>query len=199
MIGTRVANPKPSPQVAAAIITSSIAVNIVIGTLVRKAAFPVYLDTVGTIAMVILLGWRWGLLGSALAVLVGTLIIFPMYFYFSLTAVGIVFTVEFCRRRNMFRNLPLTVFSGIVIAVVAALLSAPVTTFLFGGVTATGNDVMTAFFHKMGGTLLKAVLLSGFASEPVDKVITVLVVYWALHGLPARFTQRFGLRRLADQ
>lgn len=199
MIESPTIETKIQPRIALATILSCVAANIVLGTIVRRAGLPIYLDTVGTIAMVVLLGWRWGLIGAALAVTVGTLIIFPFYFYYSLTAVGIVVTVEFCRRRNWFRNPYMTVLSGLVIAVFAAILSAPVTTFLFGGVTATGNDLMTAFFKKMGATLLNAVFLSGFASEPVDKVLTSLVVYWALRRLPLRFTERYGLRRLASQ
>src|SRR5882672_2331382 len=97
------------PHIALTIIIASIAANVVLGTIVRHATLPVYLDTVGTISMAILLRWRWALLGSLLGVIVGTLVIFPLYFYFSLTAVGIVCAVEFCRRHNWFRSIYTTV------------------------------------------------------------------------------------------
>jgi len=54
------------PHIALTIIIASIAANVVLGTIVRHATLPVYLDTVGTISMAILLRWRWALLGTLL-------------------------------------------------------------------------------------------------------------------------------------
>jgi energy-coupling factor transport system substrate-specific component len=188
----------PEPPTVVTVITTGIATNILIGFIIRRLELPIYLDTVGTFAIVILLGWRWGLLGALIAVVIGSLVIFPFYFYYSATAIGIVMTIEACRRMNFFRTTYHTIASGILVAVVAAILSAPVTAYLFGGITATGNDAITAFFATMGNNLVKSVFLSGFSSEPVDKILTALIAYWALRGLPSGLTTRYKLRPILD-
>jgi energy-coupling factor transport system substrate-specific component len=198
MNSLNVSGRRPAPQTVLTVLTTCIAINIVLGFIVRRLELPIYLDTVGTFAMVILVGWRWGLLGALVAVLIGSLLIFPFYFYYSLTAVAIVLVVETCRRWNLFRTAWSTIGAGLIVAVTAALVSAPVTAFLFGGVTATGNDAITALFVSIGNTLVKSVFLSGFSSEPIDKVISALVAYGALRGLSQSLTVRFGLRPVSD-
>jgi energy-coupling factor transport system substrate-specific component len=78
----------------------------------------------------------------------------------------------------MYRNLGTTIISGLVVAVVAALCSAPVTAIVFGGVTASGSDLVTAFFRGTGRSLLQSVLISGLSSEPVDKTLVSLVAFF---------------------
>ena len=60
-------------------------------------------------------------------------------------------------------------------ALVAAVVSAPVVAYLFGGVTGSGSTFIVALFLKAGQELLSAVLYSGLAAEPVDKTLQVLL------------------------
>ena len=115
------------------------------------------------------------------------------------TSLVIAATVEVLRRRNLYRNLGTTVLCGLILAVVAAIVSAPVTAILFGGVTASFSDLLTAFFRRTGRTLLQSVVLSGLSSEPVDKVLVSTVAFLSLKGLPERFLQNFNLRGISDK
>ncbi len=82
----------------------------------------------------------------------------------------------------------------LIIALGAALASAPVTAFLFGGATLSGVDAITAFFVSSGNAILKSVLYAGFASEPVDKILVCLIAFGVLRSLPCSFYSRNGLR-----
>ena len=64
---------------------------------------------------------------------------------------------------------------GAITGVVAAIVSAPVVAYVFGGVTGSGSAFVVAFFLKTGEQLMNAVLLSGLAADPVDKVLQVLL------------------------
>lgn len=182
-----------TPQVAMTVIIACLAANIALGFVVRRVGLPIYLDTVGTILATIMLGWRWGLVAAALSVALGSILIWPQYFWYSMTAVGIVVAVEMCWRFSLYRSPLRVAWAGLIIAAVAAILSAPITAH-FSAMTYSGNDLITAFFRQMGNSLMKSVLFSGFSSEPVDKVVTSLIVYYALSGFPEYLMKRYHLR-----
>lgn len=79
-------------------------------------------------------------------------------------------------------------------AIVAAIVSAPVTAYLFGGVTASGADLLTALLRQTGQTILQSVVLSGVSSELVDKIIVSIAACLIFRALPRRFFVEFSLR-----
>lgn len=83
--------------------------------------------------------------------------------------------------------------AGVVTGVAAAIVSAPISAYVFGGVTGSGGDVIVAALRQGGADVLQASLGQGFFSDPIDKVITTFVVYLILGSLSARFLARFPL------
>lgn len=83
--------------------------------------------------------------------------------------------------------------AGLVTGVVAALVSAPIAAYVFGGVTGAGTDLIVAALRQGGADVLQASLGQGFFSDPIDKIITSFVVYLILVSLSARFLARFPL------
>jgi energy-coupling factor transport system substrate-specific component len=83
------------------------------------------------------------------------------------------------------------VLAGIITGLVASAISAPITTYVFGGVTGSGTDVLQAMFRNAGLAILPASFARGVSSDPLDKTITYLVVWLIVRGLPARFVARF--------
>jgi len=81
---------------------------------------------------------------------------------------------------------------------VAGLVSAPVIVALFGGVTGSGASLVVAFLLKSGKKLVDSVVLSGLASEPLDKTIQCFLACWLLHGLPRTMARRFTGGSLAQ-
>src|SRR5204862_452856 len=60
---------------------------------------------------------------------------------------------------------------GIVTGLTAAVVSAPVVAYLFGGVTGSGSALVVAVFLQAGHQLLSASLSSGLMIEPIDKTL----------------------------
>lgn len=83
--------------------------------------------------------------------------------------------------------------AGITTGVVAAIVSAPISAILFGGVTGSGTDLIVAALRQGGADVFTAALGQGFFSDPIDKLITSFVVYAILVSLSARFLARFPL------
>ena len=74
-----------------------------------------------------------------------------------------------------------------ITGIVAAIVSAPVVAYLFGGVTGSGSAFLVAFFLKTGQQLMNAVLLSGLAADPIDKTLQVLIAALLFRATPADF------------
>ncbi len=170
------------------------AINLTIGGIVSWLKLPIYLDSIGLILSTVLLGWRYGLLTGSITVGVGFLIINPYLPAYSATLIALVITCELLTKKQMFRNIRSSVIAGIILALVAAIVSAPVTAYLFGGVTASGVDLLTALIRQTGQNILNSVILSGISSEIVDKILVSISACLILRSLPRRFFKDFGLR-----
>ncbi|MGH2543457.1 MAG: histidine kinase, partial [Ardenticatenaceae bacterium] len=62
---------------------------------------------------------------------------------------------------------------------------------VFGGVTGAGTDLLVATFQNFTNSILSANLLQGAVSDPLDKIISYLVVFLILRSLPRRLLVRF--------
>jgi len=81
--------------------------------------------------------------------------------------------------------------AGVVTGLIAAAVSAPISAYVFGGVTGSGTDVIVAALRQGGSDVLQASLGQGFFSDPIDKTITSFVVFIILAGLSPRVIARF--------
>ncbi len=81
--------------------------------------------------------------------------------------------------------------AGLVTGVVAAIVSAPIAAYLFGGVTGAGTDALVAAFRASGANILASAFAQGTVSDPFDKMTSYMVVYLVIQSLPQRLLQRF--------
>ena len=72
----------------------------------------------------------------------------------------------------------------------SAIISAPISALVFGGVTGSGTDLLVAAFQQAGSTST-AVLQQGLLSDPIDKTLTFFIVFALLGALSRRFVARF--------
>lgn len=81
--------------------------------------------------------------------------------------------------------------AGALTGIVAALVSAPIAAYVFGGVTGSGVDVIVAALRQGGADVLSASLGQGLISDPIDKTITSFVVFIVIASLSPRLLARF--------
>jgi hypothetical protein len=122
----------------------------------------------GPDAIFVLLGWLVGLL--LLAAVVGL--------------IALLFV-----RRDL--GAAYVFIAGLACGIVSAIISAPISSLVFGGVTGSGTDLLVAAFQQAGSDLSTAVLQQGLLSDPIDKTLTFFVVFAILGALSRRFTARF--------
>jgi len=137
------------------------AFNIIIGSIVSFFKLPIYLDTIGMVVSTVILGWRYGLFCGVVTLIGGFFFINPYFPFYVMNMISIVVVTELLRKFNMFANIFKAIVSGLLIAVMGAIVSAPVTAYLFEGSTLSGNDAITAYFVSTGNNILNSVLFSG--------------------------------------
>jgi energy-coupling factor transport system substrate-specific component len=81
--------------------------------------------------------------------------------------------------------------AGLFTGIVAAVVSAPIYAFFYGGVTGSGTDAIAAAFRAGGDSLYQSTLKQGLLSDPIDKMITSFVVFFIVGSLSRRFVARF--------
>lgn len=186
-----------------------IALNVALSTAVFLLKLPIYLDSIGIMLTAILVsGTRHTafLVAAIVAIVsfvVGGLLVNPFLPWFIGTGIaGAAFGAYVVRGRVdtlITGEVSMNLFAGKVLlfgiswGIIAAIVSAPIVVYLFGGVTGSGTTLILAFLVKAGQQLLNAALLTGLAAEPVDKTLQFLCAIFIARSTPSSFRDRLEL------
>ncbi len=163
-----------------------IALNMALGQLVAMLKLPVYLDSLGTMLVAVLCGpWIGGLTGLVTNLLWG-LIQGPTAAFFAPVAAVIGMAAGLLARAGLFRAPWGAAIAGAIIAVALAVVAVPIRIYLFGGVTGSGADFLTAYLTRVGQDLFSSVVVTVVTSNLADKIATALLVWAIVRGLPQR-------------
>lgn len=168
------------------LISACVCVNLGIGFVINRFNLPFYLDSIGTVLATALGGLWWGIACGLLSMIIGSAYI-PTLWAYSGTVLAIALYVWLVRPFGYLNKLLPTVLFGVGLGVLCAFISAPITTYIWKGVSLAGTDAITAFLSAKGMTLLVGVILANLAVDPIDKLVTSLVAFAVLGCLPARY------------
>ncbi len=172
------------------LIPVAIAINIAIGQIVFLLHLPVFLDMIGTVLVGIICGPFAGALTGALSNTIwglfnpDSLPWWPVALFIGLVA-GV------CANAGLFKNWWKVILSGFLIALTAAIASTPIAVYLYGGISASGSSLITAYLMQTGQGVVSAVFSTGFLVEPVDKISTAMLAFVIIQGLSKRLVARF--------
>jgi energy-coupling factor transport system substrate-specific component len=170
------------------LIAVGIGLNIGMGQVPRLIGLPLYLDSIGTVLVGVLVGPWAGAVTGFLANVVWTLTgLFPQAIAWAGVAAIIGVLAAVFARSGWFDGWLRSVGAGAITGLVAAILSAPIAAFVFGGVTGSGTDVVVGMLRAAGLDMLGANIGQGVMSDPLDKAVTFLLVWAVLQALPKRF------------
>lgn len=179
-----------------AFIPLAIGINLGIGAIVQVLKLPIFLDSIGTILAAILIGWRAGSIVGILSFLISSITFFPPAIYFSGTQICIAVFVYFVAKLGYFSNSWKVAISGLGLSIIAAIASAPIIYYLFGGVTGNGIGIFTIYLESIGIAKSNAVLISGFSAEILDKIAQCLIAFYILKSIPQSLLQKFNQHNL---
>ena len=169
------------------------AINLVVGAVVRELSLPVFLDTLGTVLVSALAGFSAGaMVGTLSQLLMGML---TGYQYLPFVAIQwlLALLVTVVTQRRGFATLRRSIVWGLGCGICCGAASAVISYGLFRGVTGGGVTWVTAAVRAAGLPLPIAVAIGSGATDVVDKGIVIVVVGVLLRSLPARIMGRFPL------
>ncbi len=174
-----------------ALIPIAIAINIVMGQLVGSLGLPIYLDSIGTVLVGVLVGPLAGAATSGLANIIWSLLN-PVAMPFAVVAIVIGLLAGTFAGLGWFKRFYFVPIAGLITGVIAAIMSSPLSAFIFNGVTGSGTDAFVAAFRAAGNSILAAATLQGLISDPLDKLLTFMIAYLIIVALPSRLRARFS-------
>lgn len=175
-----------------ALMAVAIVLNIVVGQVVSTLKLPVFLDSIGTMLAALLAGpWVGGLTGL-LTDLIWGLISDPVAAAFAPVAMVIGIVAGLCAKYGLFKTWWLAALSGVIVAVALSIVAIPVRVYMFGGITGSGADFITAYLLATGRDLFGSVIITVISSNLLDKIVTALLAWGVVKGLPRRFSARFS-------
>lgn len=170
----------------------ALAINVAVGQLVLAIKVPLYLDSIGTVLVGVLAGpWAGAVTGFLSNVIWTATGWFPQAIAWAGVAAVIGAMAGAFGRAAWLHVWWKSILAGLLTGLVAAILSAPIAAYVFGGVTGSGTDILVAAFRTIGLDALGANMAQGIVSDPIDKIVTFLIVFGVLRALPARFLARF--------
>jgi energy-coupling factor transport system substrate-specific component len=173
------------------LMTVGVAVNLGMGQVVALLKIPLYLDSLGTVVVAALCGIFPAIITGIISNLLASALFSPAMMFFIPTMLVIAILAGIFTRGGFFLRWWKSIFAGIIVGISAALVSAPISAYLFGGITLAGTDFIVLYFRATGQELLRAVLYQGLASDPIDKGITFLFAYAILSRMPRNLIMRF--------
>lgn len=147
---------------------------------------PLYLDTLGTFLSALLLGPAWGMVpGLISGMLTGMTTDVYSFFYLPVQLVtGCV--AGYLLHDKSFRSekfrLPLYALG---ITLPGTIVSASITSFLFGGITSSGSAVLVQVLHKLGLGLTASVFCVQLVTDYLDRAVMLAAAIVVLGVFPS--------------
>ncbi|WIM68589.1 ECF transporter S component [Corynebacterium breve] len=173
------------------VIPVALVLNIVIGQIVGSVGIPLYLDSVGTILVAALAGPIAGLATGTLSSVVWGLLNPAALPFAAVSAATGWLSGTAIHRFGAFKNVLRVVLWGAVIGLICGMLAAPVAAFVYGGTAGVGTGALVSLFREMGNSLIGSVTLQSFVSDPLDKIVVMLIVFAAIKALPQKTLRAF--------
>lgn len=174
------------------LIPAAVGINYIGKMFAQLLKLPLWLDAIGTVLAAMLGGPIVGALTGAINNIIYGLTVDPMSFAYAITNVAIGITVGVLSAQGKIKSLPGAILAGLIVAVVATLVSTPLNIMLWGG--QTGNvwgDALFAAMTANGMPIWLASLADELSVDLIDKVATVVLAFGLFKGLPKNLTVLF--------
>lgn len=185
----RTSHPFTGPVLS--LIAFAIALNVSMGQIVTALKIPLYLDMLGTILCAALAGFRPAAVAAISSNILAATLGSPAMLFFAPVGVAVAAMSAGAFRLRAFSTPLFAATAGAMQGALAATLSAPISAYVFGGVTVAGTDVIVALYRGSGFDLLQSAWLQGLTTDIPDKMISYIIVAGLLRDMPVRILTRF--------
>lgn len=171
------------------LIPAAVGINYIGKLIAATLKLPLWLDAIGTALASMLAGPIIGSLSGAINNIIYGLTADPVSFVYALTSIAVGVTVGIMAYKGYVNTLWKAIVTGLVAALVAAIVSTPINIGFWAG--QTGNvwgDSLYAYLSAHGFPMFLASFLDELVVDLPDKLATVVISFLIFKGLPKKLT-----------
>lgn len=167
-----------------------IVINLVLGIIIGMLNIPLlFLDTLGTIIVAIILGPIYGAATGGLSNIVLGILTNAKSIPFALVNVAVGLIVGLIAYKKKY-NIPKAILTGIILSVICPIIGTIISIYCFGGITGDFNDVIFSILKNSGFEIFSAAFIPRITSNIIDKIGSCLIAYYLINKLPKNILVR---------
>ena len=174
------------------LVALAICINVIGGHIALLLHLPIYLDSIGTVLVGALLGPLFGMLPNVLSGLIMgfTGDVYSLYYAPVGIILGFMSGIVFKKRGNsIWWIFP----AALIVTLPSTIVSATITTVLFGGITSSGSTVIVQILNAATPIGLTAsCFIVQFVTDYIDRVISIFAVIQMIRILPSNIKEKFS-------
>ncbi|KAF1174572.1 ECF transporter S component [Streptococcus agalactiae] len=182
-----------SPARLISFISIAIAINLVGANLALFLRLPIYLDTIGTLLIAVILGPWYAASTTFLSALINWMTTDIFSLYYSPVAIVVAIITGILIKRNCKPSSLL--WKSLIISLPGTIIASVITVILFKGITSSGSSIIAQFLHGIGLDMTSSLILVQVGTDYMDRLISLILVFSTITLLkkhsPNLINQRF--------
>ncbi|HEO3979772.1 TPA: ECF transporter S component [Streptococcus agalactiae] len=182
-----------SPARLISFISIAIAINLVGANLALFLRLPIYLDTIGTLLIAVILGPWYAASTAFLSALINWMTTDIFSLYYSPVAIVVAIIMGILIKRNCKPSSLL--WKSLIISLPGTIIASVITVILFKGITSSGSSIIAQFLHGIGLDMTSSLILVQVGTDYMDRLISLILVFSTITLLkkhsPNLINQRF--------
>ncbi|HEN6428889.1 TPA: ECF transporter S component [Streptococcus agalactiae] len=182
-----------SPARLISFISIAIAINLIGANLALFLRLPIYLDTIGTLLIAVILGLWYAASTAFLSALINWMTTDIFSLYYSPVAIVVAIITGILIKRNCKPSSLL--WKSLIISLPGTIIASVITVILFKGITSSGSSIIAQFLHGIGLDMTSSLILVQVGTDYIDRLISLILVFSTITLLkkhsPNLINQRF--------
>lgn len=182
-----------SPARLISFISIAIAINLVGANLALFLRLPIYLDTIGTLLIAVILGPWYAASTAFLSALINWMTTDIFSLYYSPVAIVVAIITGILIKRNCKPSSLL--WKSLIISLPGTIIASVITVILFKGITSSCSSIIAQFLHGIGLDMTSSLILVQVGTDYMDRLISLILVFSTITLLkkhsPNLINQRF--------
>ncbi|HGC8207362.1 TPA: ECF transporter S component [Streptococcus agalactiae] len=182
-----------SPARLISFISIAIAINLVGANLALFLRLPIYLDTIGTLLIAVILGPWYAASTAFLSALINWMTTDIFSLYYSPVAIVVAIITGILIKRNCKPSSLL--WKSLIISLPGTIIASVITVIRFKGITSSGSSIIAQFLHGIGLDMTSSLILVQVGTDYMDRLISLILVFSTITLLkkhsPNLINQRF--------
>ncbi len=182
-----------SPARLISFISITIAINLIGANLALFLRLPIYLDTIGTLLIAVILGPWYAASTAFLSALINWMTTDIFSLYYSPVAIVVAIITGILIKRNCKPSSLL--WKSLIISLPGTIIASVITVILFKGITSSGSSIIAQFLHGIGLDMTSSLILVQVGTDYIDRLISLILVFSTITLLkkhsPNLINQRF--------